>query len=196
MVTMPLRAEPVNTLVYGENMNDRLNKSDWITHGLRTLASGGVGALKVGPMADELKVSRGSFYWHFKDIGDFKQQLLETWQEVATEVVIRDLQAEKTEPNQLKLLLRKALNEKHGLDRAVRMWAATEESAAAVVASVDTRRVKFIAQLLVASGVPKSEALERAKFLYWAYLGRSLATSSLDSIKRSTVDTIATLFER
>jgi hypothetical protein len=76
------------------------------------------------------------------------------------------------------------------------MWAATEESAAAVVASVDTRRVKFIAQLLVASGVPKSEALERAKFLYWAYLGRSLATSSLDSIKRSTVDTIATLFER
>ena len=176
-------------------MKDRLNKSDWITHGLRTLASGGVGALKVGPMADELKLSRGSFYWHFKDIGDFKRQLLENWQNVATEVVIRDIQAQKTEPDQLKLHLHKALNEKHGLDRAVRMWAATEEDAAVVVASVDTRRVKFLAQLLVASGIAKGEALERAKFLYWAYLGRSIATSGFDSIKRSTVDTIAKLFE-
>ena len=57
----------VNTPVYGRVMTDRLAKSDWIEHGLRTLANEGANALKVGPMAAKLEVSRGSFYWHFRD---------------------------------------------------------------------------------------------------------------------------------
>jgi hypothetical protein len=48
-------------------MHDRLTKSGWIRHGLRTLAKDGPNALKVGPMSTKLKVSRGSFYWHFRD---------------------------------------------------------------------------------------------------------------------------------
>src|ERR1700724_2716783 len=71
----------VNTPVYGASMNERLTKDDWITHGLRTLANDGANALKVGPMATKLKVSRGSFYWHFSDIADFRAQLLRSWQE-------------------------------------------------------------------------------------------------------------------
>src|ERR1700731_1432717 len=67
----------VNTPVYGGTMNDRLTKSDWIRHGLRTLAKDGPNALKVGPMSTKLKVSRGSFYWHFRDIADFRSQLLQ-----------------------------------------------------------------------------------------------------------------------
>jgi len=31
-------------------------------------------------MATKLKVSRGSFYWHFRDIADFRAQLLRRWQ--------------------------------------------------------------------------------------------------------------------
>ena len=45
-------------------MSDRLTKSEWLRHGLRTLASEGPVALKVGPMSEKLNVSRGSFYWH------------------------------------------------------------------------------------------------------------------------------------
>ena len=74
----------VNTVVYGDTMDDRLTKSDWIEHGLRTLASDSANALKVGPMATRLKVSRGSFYWHFRDIADFRSQVLQCWQERAT----------------------------------------------------------------------------------------------------------------
>jgi hypothetical protein len=51
-------------------MKNRLTKSDWIKHGLRTLAEEGAGALKVGPMATKLEVSRGSFYWHYCGAGE------------------------------------------------------------------------------------------------------------------------------
>ena len=88
----------VNTPVYGAGMTDRLDREDWINQGLRTLAEEGANALKVGPMAGRLGVSRGSFYWHFRDIGDFQAQLLRRWQERSTDQVIRDLEAAKGEP--------------------------------------------------------------------------------------------------
>src|SRR5215831_4678131 len=112
----------VNTLVYGEAMDDRLTKSDWIEHGLRTLASDGANALKVGPMATQLKVSRGSFYWHFRDIADFRSQVLRCWQERTTEQVIRDLDA-TAEPDRLRHLMRRAFVTKRSLERAIRSWA-------------------------------------------------------------------------
>lgn len=108
-------------------MDDRLTKSDWIEQGLRTLASDGAGALKVGPMATRLKVSRGSFYWHFRDIADFRSQVLQCWQERATERVIRDLEAAKAQPNRLKRLVRRAFVTKRSLERAIRSWAAEDK---------------------------------------------------------------------
>src|SRR5260370_30061180 len=98
----------VNTLVYGTTMSDRLTKDDWITHGLRTLANDGPNALKVGPIAASLKVSRGRFYWHFRDIADFRSQLLRSWQERSTDRVIRHLDPAHSAPGPLKQLTTRA----------------------------------------------------------------------------------------
>ena len=48
---------------------------------------------------------------------------------------------------------------------------------ATIVASVDARRVAYIAKLLVAAGVESRRALPQAAFMYWAYLGRDTAQS-------------------
>lgn len=187
----------VNTLVYGGAMKDRLTKDDWIKHGLRTLANDGANALKVGPMAERLKVSRGSFYWHFSDIADFRAQLLRSWQERSTDQVIRQLEAAKAEPDRLKHLMKRAFATKRDLDRAIRSWAAEDENVARIVAAVDGRRVAYIAKMLVAAGVEGKKALPRAAFLYWAYLGQPLVMDSRhSSITAPTMDDISDLFER
>lgn len=188
----------VNTLVYGDVMNDRLTKSDWIRHGLQTLASDGPNGLKVGSMATKLNVSRGSFYWHFHDIADFRAQLLESWQERMTDQVIQELETAKAEPDRLKHLLQRAFGgRRDGLDRAIRSWAAEDGDVAAVVASIDARRVAYIAELVVAAGVDKQRALPRAAFMYWAYLGQTVVMDSRhSSIPASAIDDIGALFER
>src|SRR5258708_2635086 len=135
----------VNTPVYGASMNDRLTRDDWITHGLRTLANDGANALKVGPMATKLKVSRGSFYWHFRDIADFRSQMLRSWQERSTDQVIRELEAAKADPDRLKHLMKRAFAAKRNLDRAIRSWAAEDKEVGALVASVDAARGAYIA---------------------------------------------------
>ena len=177
-------------------MSDRLTKSDWIEHGLRTLASGGAHAVKIGPMSTELKVSRGSFYWHFRDIADFRSQLLQSWRERMTDQVIREIEAEGAEPDRLKHLLRRAFAVKWRLDRAVRSWAAEDREVAAIVASVDAARVTYIAGLLSAAGVKRQKALPRAAFIYWAHLGQAVVMDPRhESITASAMDDISALFE-
>jgi len=187
----------VNTLVYGRAMTDRLGKPDWIRHGLRTLARDGANALKVGPMADGLNVSRGSFYWHFRDIADFRAQLLQAWQEQATDRVIQDLEARKDRPDRLKQLMRRAFTGNRSLDRAIRSWAAEDRAVAAIVASVDARRVTYIAKMLAAAGVEGQKALRRAAFLYWAYLGQPMVMEPRHaSIAATALDDISDLLEK
>jgi len=188
-------------------MTDRLTKSDWVNHGLRTLANDGANALKVGPMATQLKVSRGSFYWHFRDIADFRAHLLRGWQERTTDRVIREIEAE-AEPDRLKHLMRRAFDVKRGSDwatsyyewgaeRAIRSWAGEDADVAIVVASVDAGRVAYIAKLLVAAGAQGQLALHRATFIYWAYLGQAIVMDPRhSSIAASAMDDISDLFEK
>lgn len=186
----------VNTLLYGWAMNDRLTKSDWIDHGLRTLANEGANALKVGPMATKLNVSRGSFYWHFRDIADFRSQVLRSWQESLTDQVIEDV-AGKAGPERLRHLLRRAFVARRSLDRAIRSWAAEDGAVAAIVAAVDARRVAYITGLLVDAGVDSRKAASRAAFMYWAYLGQALIMAPRHaSIAAGAMDDIGDLFEK
>ena len=177
-------------------MSDRLGKADWIRHGLRTLAREGSGGLKVGPMAAALKVSRGSFYWHFRDIADFRTQLLRSWKEGGTDQVIRELASSTAEPERLERLMRRAFVEREGMDRAIRAWATQDEEAAAAVATVDAGRVAYIAGLLAARGVDPRAAHQRATFIYWAYLGRAIVMDPRhDSIPPAALADISRLFE-
>ena len=176
-------------------MTERLSKADWIAHGLRTLTSDGVAGLKVGSMATGLQVSRGSFYWHFEDIADFRSQLLKSWQERTTDQVIRELETEAG-PERLKQLLTRAFDARPTVDRAIRSWAAEDEGVAAIVASVDARRIAYIADLIVAAGVERQPAQRRATFLYWAWLGQTLVMDARHaSLADVEMDDICELFE-
>lgn len=188
---MPL----VNTLVYGAAMGDRLTKSDWIKHGLTMLSKHGIESIKVLPLAKALKVSRGSFYWHFNDLDDFRSNLIKHWRKTTTERVILDL-AGQTKSDRLGLLLARGFTQGRGLDQAVRNWASQDASIAAVVAKVDSRRIAYIEGLLVEAGVSVKLAESRAILIYWAYLGRT--TVLLDRhalIDAKAMEDLVSLFE-
>ncbi|WP_022722042.1 TetR/AcrR family transcriptional regulator [Rhodopseudomonas sp. B29] len=176
---------------------DRLTRADWLAHGLRTLAREGANALKVGELAAGLDVSRGSFYWHFRDATDFRQQLLQLWQERATDEVFREVDTAIVGPARLTHLMKLAFNEDRSLDRAIRELAATDAAAAEMVADVDARRVGYLAKLLIESGVESRRALPRAEFLYWAYIGQTAVLNrGLTVVTEADVDDISALFTR
>lgn len=153
-------------------MTKRLTKTDWLNFGLVTLKTSGVTALKADPMAKALHVSRGSFYWHFADIDQFKTDLLRHWQDLTTDQIIAGLESEQAPSARLKALMLQAFNADRSLERAVRAWAIQSKPGAKAVAAVDRRRIAYIASLLDAVGLSPADTAARAAFLYWAYLGQ------------------------
>jgi len=176
-------------------MTARLTRVNWLDHGLKVLASSGAAALKAEPLAASLKVSRGSFYWHFRDIGQFHVELLARWRQRATDDIIALIDRETSHDARLQLLMRIALAGDDRLERSIRSWASQNRVAADAVASVDKIRIEYLSQLLRSAGIPEKRASARATFLYWAYAGRTMVAPDQKKLDPEELDAIAKLMQ-
>jgi AcrR family transcriptional regulator len=169
-------------------MTDQLSAKDWLDQGLRTLATRGFTALKAEPLAKAMGVSRGSFYWHFADIGAFHSAILKHWRKVAAEQIIANLEAASDHDDPLRLLLRQAFGARLSLEKAVRTWATVDPAARAAVQAIDRRRLGYVERLLRrASGLSPGTARARAQILYWAFLGFALSDRLLPRARQQAV---------
>ena len=183
---------PVNTVVYGQvvagiQMADQLSAKDWLDQGLRALARSGFTTLKAEPLAKAMGVSRGSFYWHFADIGAYHAAILKHWREVAAEQIIAGLEAASGDDNPLQLLLRQAFGTKPALENAFRTWATVDPAARSAVQAIDRRRLGYVEKLFRASGLSDDVARARAQIIYWAFLGFALSDKLLPPARQAEV---------
>jgi AcrR family transcriptional regulator len=171
-------------------MTDQLSAKDWLDQGLKTLARSGFTALKAEPLAKAMGVSRGSFYWHFADIGAFHAAILGHWREVAAERIIAGLEASANTDDPLALLLRRAFAGRSALtvlENAVRTWATVDPKARAAVEAIDRRRLSYIESLMVRARLPGEAARARAQILFWAFLGFALSDKPLPRTRQAAV---------
>ncbi|HKU08234.1 MAG TPA: TetR/AcrR family transcriptional regulator [Bradyrhizobium sp.] len=171
-------------------MADQLSAQDWVDLGLKTLSKSGFTALKAEPLAKAMGVSRGSFYWHFADIGAFHAAILERWREIATEQIIAGVEAAKENDkgeDPLAVLLRLTFGRKLTLEKAVRSWAANDVRARAALVAVDRRRLDYIESLLRQTGLAEEVARARAQILFWAFFGYALSDQQLAQDKQKDV---------
>lgn len=133
----------------------RLNRQDWIDTGLSTLVSDGPGALAAEPLARKLKTTKGSFYWHFKDVPDFQQAIIKDWQGRAFAQVVSALAEDGTAEKRLRRFGNMMRADRQ--DAAFRAWARIDERAAGALAQVDAERLTYLANLLKKLGLSNPE---------------------------------------
>lgn len=160
-------------------MAKRLAAQDWIDFALKVLAREGFQALKADVLARKLGVSRGSFYWHFADLGAFHQGVIDGWKLSATEAIIAELERHDSREERLDVLLRGAFGHSALLEVRMRAWADENAVAAQALKDIDRRRKTYIERMLVEAGIPAAVAATRAQLLYWAYLGAALGRNKI-----------------
>jgi AcrR family transcriptional regulator len=168
-------------------MTDQLTAKDWLDQGLKTLGRQGFTALKAEPLAKAMGVSRGSFYWHFADIGAFHAAILDYWREVAVEGIIRDAEAASPDRNAMPALLRRVYGTKPVLESAIRTWATVDPAVRIAVRAIDRRRLDYVESLLRAAGLDPGGARARAQILYWAFLGFAASDKPLPEARQAEV---------
>jgi len=160
-------------------MTKRLTPQGWIDFALTTLANEGFDALKADVLARKLGVSRGSFYWHFNDLGTFHARVIEHWRQMATEAIIADIERYQSHEERIDALLRHGFGHGAALEIRMRTWADNNAEAARAVSDIDRRRREYVERLLVEAGIAQPLAATRAQLLYWTYLGAALSRSKL-----------------
>ena len=78
-----------------------LTPGDWIASATELLIDHGVDAVRVDALARQLGVTRGSFYWHFKDRDDLLRSMLNAWRDAATEQIIKRFDDRHSDPRML-----------------------------------------------------------------------------------------------
>jgi AcrR family transcriptional regulator len=147
--------------------------ADWLRAAARRLAADGVAAVAVETLARDIGVTKGSFYWHFRDRPALLAALLADWETRATAPLLARVKAMGSDPSaRLWGLLATVAAEGGGaLDPALRAWGLTDRAAAAAVERVDATRLDFIAGEFRALGFVASDAWTRARLLYLHLLG-------------------------
>lgn len=145
----------------------RLKTTDWLTAGLDALSELGPTALKAEPLAVRLGVSKGSFYWHFRDVPAFHGALLADWRDDSI-ARIPDLMGNgATDVTRLRNLAQ-AFAAPDATEPALRAWANSNETARAAVDDVDDARLTQLQTLLSDIGIDNPEM---ARILYASAIG-------------------------
>ncbi len=157
-----------------------LTPDDWIDAAIDVLVDDSVNAVRVDVLAKGLLVTRGSFYWHFRDRDDLLTQILKRWADAATEQLINRFERSGATPDALirelaSLPFRgRAAHRSAAIDLAIRAWARRDEMARRAVDDVDAKRLSYITHCFVALGHGIKEAQHRAFLLYSYMMGEAL----------------------
>lgn len=158
----------------------KLGRQDWINAGLMVLAEGGVGAVRIEPLAKRMNMTKGSFYWHFKNRNDLLDAILAEWVELDTNGIIEQVDQIDADPKTTLLYLLElayADNEfmpglaDGRIENAIRAWAKTDQKVAELIAQVDLKRLNYTKALFLKIGFSEAEALVRARLAYYSLVG-------------------------
>lgn len=151
-----------------------LTRDDWLAAACKVFVASGIDDVKVDRLARKMKISRGSFYWHFKSRKDLLDGVLLQW----------------TERNRQEMDEIRARWAEHGpdmsdvastwigedptfpaFDMAIRVWARKAPAVAQAVRLTDDAWIALLKSLFLHNGCGEMEALARARMVYFHQIG-------------------------
>ena len=144
------------------------SRQDWIDAAWSALGEGGVEAVRVERLARRLGVTKGSFYWHFKNRQDLIDALLDRWFGMREDEADPAPGENRGPADRIWKAFERAVSRgTRGQAAALRLWAARHAEVAERIRAEAAKRFAFFVEEFSALGFPKPEASTRAE----VYLG-------------------------
>ncbi|MDX1588007.1 MAG: TetR/AcrR family transcriptional regulator [Oleiphilaceae bacterium] len=164
----------------------QLSVDDWLDGAAGEIAAGGFGNLRVLTLAKKLGVTRGSFYWHFRDHEDLVVRFLNRWRDRRLHELRYwkpgDGDVEEELRRILEILLSDASRNIRRLqvELAVRDYARRNDYAAGLVREVDESRIAQNCLLFERLGSDPERTRDLSLLLYVATIGSQVVLTGRD----------------
>ncbi len=178
----------VNTLTYGMHVPKK-SPMDWSRAGLSRLASAGLDGVRVEVLAKDLGVTKGSFYWHFRDRQALLDSMLEQWEVQATDEVIAATQRSGTDVQAHFTRLLEISGDRFDarLELALRAWGRGDAAVRKAIEAVDARRLATVRGFLGQMRFEGAAREARLFLLYSVLFGAALLPESHGRYSRRRV---------
>jgi AcrR family transcriptional regulator len=160
----------------GNNTLERnqLQRFDWLLAALEIFVAEGIDAVRITRLADDLGVTRGSFYWHFVNRDELIAALVEYWRDKNTSVITDSVSNASSLSDGIFRFFDTCVDNHQfdpRLDLAIREWARRSEDIRQQVDAADSARVAAITDFFTRFNYPMPEAFIRARVIYFAQIG-------------------------
>ncbi len=160
-LTAPIQAEKI-----------RLSADDWQQAALDALSEGGLQGIAIETLAKRLGVTKGSFYWHFSSRDALVQSALELWESQEQEQVFGKLDSLSNAQERLSALVSLVAVE----IKAHRIYSELLKTidhplVKPVLERVSKRRIDYLTASFRQAGMPRNQAINRARLTYASYVG-------------------------
>lgn len=151
-----------------------LTRESWLEAAQKVLERRGIAAVKIDGLARQLKVTRGSFYFHFKGLSDLHDGLVASWKQTNCAPFEELEKLEMDGQAYFEKVVRVWVDEKPfspALDMAMRDWARTSKKIAEAVEVTDTLRLGLLTRAFRDIGYDADESVVRARITYLHQIG-------------------------
>ena len=177
----------------------RLSRKSWLNAAFTTLYEEGIDQVRIERLAKKLNVTKGSFYWHFKNRTELLDALIEYWNEEMTKTVLENAKTFHGDPvDRIFYTLKDIIsNERTLYDPVVRAWANHDPRAKKYVEKVDKLRLGFLIELFKDAGFDEEESEVRARMMYYYVLGEAYVTrKETKAVRLKRIENKARIFTR
>jgi AcrR family transcriptional regulator len=152
-----------------------LQPDNWIRAAFARLASEGIESVRIELLARDLGVSKGSFYWHFRDREDLLTCVLDRWESDEVEWLAATDVTMRAAARWARFVEHCADLNRARLESAVRGWAQRDEAKSTRISSrisgIDKKRTAHIASVLRDIGFTTPSAASWSDLALLVYLG-------------------------
>lgn len=122
-----------------------MTKEDWLDSSLKLVSKYGADVLKIDSLCKKLKLTKGSFYHHFKSHKVFIEEILEYWYLTFTKNIIDEIKEFETNPlKQIELLNKIIYSKDLNIEIEFRAWGLRNKLILPYMEKIDKERILVI----------------------------------------------------
>ncbi len=149
----------------------KIEREDWFTAGLKILSKAGFQKITIENLCETLKVTKGSFYHHFKNTDAYVEALMNYWMTTNTKDLIQKAEKAQSPQEKIDMLNKLVLKRSNKSEQVIRGWSFSNKIVRRYLVEADKIRLEHTSKLKLLCGEKPQKAKQLAILEYACLIG-------------------------